>query len=69
MVLKFSVISSPTLPSPLVSALKSFPFLYVRQIAVPSNLSSQLYVSSGKILPNTICVCGDKIIYLATIIF
>ena len=43
--LAFSVTSSPTVPSPLVSALKSFPFLYVRHIAVPSNFSSQLYVN------------------------
>ena len=38
------VTSSPTVPSPRVKALKSLPFLYVRQIAVPSNLSSHEYV-------------------------
>ena len=35
------VTSSPILPSPLVRALTSLPFLYMRQMAVPSNLSSQ----------------------------
>lgn len=27
---------------------------------------SQIYVSNGKIFPGTICVCGDKVIYLAS---
>lgn len=27
---------------------------------------SNLYVSSGKIFPNSVCVCGDKIIFLST---
>lgn len=27
---------------------------------------SNLYVSSGKIVPESVCVCGDKIIFLAT---
>ena len=45
MFLTFAVTSSPTVPSPRVNALKSFPFLYVRQMAVPSNLSSQLNVN------------------------
>ncbi len=46
----FSVTSSPTVPSPRVSALNNLPLRYVRHIAVPSNFSSQLYVNAFPML-------------------
>ena len=36
MVFKLSVISSPSLPSPLERPLTKFPFLYVNEAEIPS---------------------------------
>ena len=42
-VFKFSVINSPSYPSPLDSPVSKIPFLYVKDAEIPSILGSTLY--------------------------
>ena len=45
-VLRFSVISSPSMPSPLERPVAKIPFLYVKEAEIPSIFGSVLYSTS-----------------------
>ena len=48
--LTFSVMFSPTLPSPRVAATTSLPAVYLRESERPSIFNSQMYSGFGMIL-------------------
>ena len=49
-VFKFSVISSPILPSPLDNPLVKFPSMYVNDAEIPSIFGSALYSISNSLV-------------------